>query len=426
VRKVLYVSHTHMTIRAGGAQAYAGELCEAIQESGEFDALFVSRSGPPQSSDARHAATRLALADEDTSLYYFHTERSEFDVLLWSAHDKRMYTHDWRAFLEATKPDIVHFHHAMFLGYDMIRETRRTLPDAAIVFTLHEFMPICYHRGQMVRTESMELCHAASPRRCHECFPSIPAATFFLRNRFIQSAFDLVDGFISPSAHARRRYIEWGIPPDKIIHEDYGRFPVAALPDPPEAGRRKRIGFFGQITPYKGVDVLLEAMKVLQEEGSDARLTVWGVNLELQSQDIQERVGRLLEETAASVRFAGSYEQSELPGLMASVDWVVVPSIWWETGPLVIHEARQHRRPVICSDIGSMLERVQDGVNGLLFHVRDPDSLADTIRRAVGSPELWDQLRSQITEPHSMAEHLAVIIPFYRDLLAVRERSAAA
>src|ERR1017187_4110182 len=115
----------------------------------------------------------------------------------------------------------------------MIRETRGTLPHASIVYTLHEFIAICHRQGQMVRHETNELCYAASPRRGHQCFPKIPAQAFFLRERFIKSAFDLVDMFISPSEHARRRFIEWGIPPEKIRHENYGRVPVTPAADPP-------------------------------------------------------------------------------------------------------------------------------------------------------------------------------------------------
>ena len=71
--------------------------------------------------------------------------------------------------------------------------------------------------------------------------------------------------------------------------------------------------------------------------------------------------------------------------IMADVEWVVVPSIWWENSPLVIQEAFAHGRPVICSDIGGMAEKVADGVSGLHFRVNDPVSLADTIRRGVHS-----------------------------------------
>ena len=73
---------------------------------------------------------------------------------------------------------------------------------------------------------------------------------------------------------------------------------------------------------------------------------------------------------------AGKYDHDDLPRLMAEIDWVVVPSRWWENSPLVIQEAFLHGRPVICSDIGGMAEKVTDGVDGLHFRVGDPRSLA--------------------------------------------------
>src|SRR6185436_12596375 len=117
-----------------------------------------------------------------------------------------------------------------------------------------------------------------------------------------------------------------------------------------------------------------------------------GANLEIQTPTFQQEFRALLDSTAQAVTFFGRYEHSELPRLMAAVDWVVVPSIWWENSPLVIQEAFHHGRPVICSGIGGMAEKVTDGVNGLHFRRGDPASLAATIRRAATSPGLWETL----------------------------------
>jgi glycosyltransferase involved in cell wall biosynthesis len=84
------------------------------------------------------------------------------------------------------------------------------------------------------------------------------------------------------------------------------------------------------------------------------------------------------------------------------VDWVVVPSIWWENAPLVIQEAHLHRRPVITSSIGGMAELVQDGVNGLHARPDDPLDLARVMRRAVEERGLWDRLVLQIKPPPSI------------------------
>jgi glycosyltransferase involved in cell wall biosynthesis len=426
VLKVLYVSHNHPTIRPGGLERYADELYRAVDATGQGEAILAVKIGPPHSSDAPREGTRFSVADGDPRFHYVYTDKSEFDRIFGTARSKRLYIEDWRSFLQIHRPEVVHFHHCAWLGYDMLRETRRTLPGGAIVFTLHDFGAICHHNGQMVRTQTRQLCYEASARRCNECFPATSPQTFFLRERFVKSAFEAVDLFIAPSAFLRDRYIAWGIPPDRIVREDYGRIPVEPIPEPPGAGRRRRIGFFGQMTEFKGVEVVLEAMSILKARGVEVSLLLGGANLEIQRPGFQARIAALLDDTAECVRYMGPYAHSELPALMSSVDWVVVPSTWWENAPLIIQEAMMHRRPVICSDIGGMAERVADGVNGLHFRARDPHSLADTIQRAVETPALWDQLRGAMIDPHPMSEHVIRIIDTYRSLLERIDRPVPA
>ena len=69
------------------------------------------------------------------------------------------------------------------------------------------------------------------------------------------------------------------------------------------------------------------------------------------------------------MRLHEPYELSDLDRLMATVDWVVVPSTWWEIFGMVVSEAFLFGKPVICSNIGGIGERVRDGVNGLHFAV---------------------------------------------------------
>jgi len=418
LRKILYVCHNHPMNRAGGSEVYASELYQAVRAAGEFEPILVARTGPPMTTmDAAHQDTRFAVVGEDPNEYFLYTDRSEIDLLFGSAKDKRLYTVHWRSFLEVHKPDLVHFQHTLLLGYEMIRQTRNTLPHAPIVYTLHEFLPICHHNGQMVRAQTFELCSQASPRRCHQCFPKISTERFFLRERFIKSCFECVDLFIAPSEQLRTRYIEWGIPPEKIICEDYGRLPVPSPGDTPRSGPRNRIAYFGQLTRYKGVDVLLEAMRILAEEGTDVRLAIHGANLSYQAPDWQEKLQQLLDESSDSVRFVGGYEHARMPSLLAETDWVVVPSIWSENSPLVIQEALMHGRPVICSGVGGMAEKVRDGIDGLHFSVGDPESLAEVIRTAVSTPELWAAMRDRIEGAYPMDKHLARLSDRYNNLL---------
>jgi glycosyltransferase involved in cell wall biosynthesis len=161
-------------------------------------------------------------------------------------------------------------------------------------------------------------------------------------------------------------------------------------------------------------------MLLLAERGSTASLRLHGANLEIQRPDFQESIRCLLDATATNVTDVGRYRPDELPSLMAEIDWVVVPSIWWENSPLVIQEAFAYGRPVICSDIGGMAEKVEHGVTGIHFRAGDAGSLAETVQAAVSDPSLWWELRSNLAPPHSMDEHVARLSELYRDLAARR------
>jgi glycosyltransferase involved in cell wall biosynthesis len=424
-RKVLYVCHGHPRIRPGGAEAYALELYEAMRDSPRFEPLLLARTGKPHSNVGRyHEGTLLTGVGDDPNQYFFHSEYSDFDWFLGTTRNKEVVTRYFSDFLAAYRPEVLHFQHTLFIGYEAIRAARNLLPESAIVYTLHEFLPICHRQGQMLRVGSEEPCSEESPRRCHECFPDIPPQEFFLRKRFIQEHLSLVDRFIAPSRFLRDRYVDWGIPAEKIVVEDYGRLPVREMKEPKDRARN-RIAFFGQLSHYKGVNVLLEAMKRLRERGTDVQLSVHGANLELQPQDFVDEFHSLLAAAEENVTLAGAYAAEDLPALLARTDFVVVPSIWWENSPLVIQEAFLHRRPVICSDIGGMAEKVTDGIDGLHFRAGDPDSLADTIERAIGTPGLWKTLRDGIEGVHAMDEHVERLSGLYEELLERRRDERA-
>jgi len=439
-RKVLYVCHNHPSLHPGGAETCALELYEAMRASSEFEPFFLARIAAARP----HPGTPFGAVNGDPNQIFFYTDGADFNAFYLTSVNKDNYTTSLRDFLIACQPDIVHFQHTHFLGYDLIRETKNTLPNAPMIYTLHEYLPICHRHGQMLRMRNNELCRESSPRRCHECFPDISPQSFFMRKRFIESHFSLIDLFLAPSRFLLDRYVEWGLPRAKIRYEENGRRTVQRMNDVAEDRPRDRIGFFGQFNLFKGVNVLLKAMKILSEDLLESTATssskqstrrsvsaqggpnfhrenvhLWlhGANLEMQPTAFQDEFNALLEATKQNVTIVGRYDQAELPRLMADIDWVVMPSIWWENAPLVIQEAFQYGRPVICSDIGGMAEKVTDGVNGLHFRARDPASLAQTIRQAVGTPGLWERLRSGIPEVYKIEDQVVALTEMYHTLL---------
>jgi glycosyltransferase involved in cell wall biosynthesis len=427
--KVLYVLHNHPTVRPGGAEMYAIELYEALKTSDRIEPMLVAGMQPRGPQPAGHPGTPFKTLPEDPNQYLVLTEIEGMDFFLGTMRDKSLYTVYFDEFLRSHQPDVVHFQHTQFIGYDLVSLVARVLPHAPIVYTLHEYLPICHRDGQMLRV-SGELCTHESPRRCNECYPHRSLQHFFLRKQLIQRHLSNVDLFLAPSRFLLERYADWGIPRERLRFEDYGRLPVTVPPsgsedESPNGDRRprNRLAFFGQVNRYKGLDVLLRAMKIVAKEHPDVHLWIHGANLAIQPEEMQQEFLASIAELEQNVTFTGAYDHARLPELMSAADWVVVPSRWWENSPLVIQEAFQYKRPVICSDIGGMAEKVTDGVNGLHSRVGDHVRLAETIGRAVGTPGLWEQLQAGIPDIFSMEEHVGNLTGIYSDLM---ERKAPA
>jgi glycosyltransferase involved in cell wall biosynthesis len=413
--RILIVAHGHPEQSPGGAEIAAYALFQEMKRADSVEPCFLAWAG--------EAAPQRAGTP-------FSTFRGRDDELLFSVGS---FDHFWfvqpidatvldrfACLLRRINPDVIHFHHYSKIGLDLIPLARRLNPNIRIFITLHEYLAICHHNGQMVKTGSFTLCHEASPRDCSACFNSIAPTEFLLRKLFIQAHFAKVDLLIAPSEFLRQRYIAWGLPAPRIVVLENGI--AACRPSPPrpcaDGEARAIFGFFGQINPYKGLLQLLTAFDYLGQLPADVtrgiRLIVHGANLEMNSPDYVGAVRDLLARTAQRVHFAGAYDRRDVGDLLAAIDWVVVPSIWWENSPLVIEEALAHRRPVICSNIGGMAEKVRWGQDGFHFPVGNPFELARLLVRLAGDAAIWPRLQTTMRQPATIGEAAARHLELYR------------
>ena len=395
--RVLVAAHNHPALHPGGTEIFAHDLFRAYQRAG-CEALFLG-------------ATNQIHRQERPGTSFQSIGSSGDEVLLWSGHFDRFFMSqidlygvvpDIVELLQDFRPDIVHLHHLLLLGAEFPHIVRRTLPDCRIIMTLHDYYPICHHDGLMVRTKDKELCHGASPDRCHACFKDIALEKFVLRERHLKSLLSVVDGYVAPSAFLKQRYVEWGLPEESISLIPNGqpeRIPAA----PVEAHQRRKpvFGYFGNLNPWKGGIVLLEAAKQLIAEGLDFELRVHGATL-YQSETFIEAIDKLFAETAPVVQRRGGYRREDIAGLIRSVDCAVMPSIWWENAPLVIQEAQGQNCPVITSNIGGMAEMIEDGVNGLTVPPNDPTALAVAMRRMAEDADLRETLGQGARHPETI------------------------
>jgi glycosyltransferase involved in cell wall biosynthesis len=397
--RILVLSHNHPRYFPGGGEIAAYNLFKGYRESKSVQATwFLARH------DRVNGRGSVQSLEPDE---YIWEQKIDDWLMLRSDLPKHIYT-PVLELISALKPTILHAHHYSHIGLDFFCLIGEMFPKLKIIMTLHEYMAICHHNGQMVKTRDAGLCSSSSIDRCASCFPNFSKEEFWLRKDYITQVFDKIHTFVCPSEFLRQRYISWGIDPRKIVTiENLHLFdrvvPARALAS---SERRTIFGYFGQINPYKGFEVLLDAVGRLPDQlKSEILVRVNGANLDKQSEEFQRHIeDRLSQPEVGCVEVLGSYTREGLADRMAQVDWVIIPSTWWENSPMVIQEAFHYGRPVICTGLGGMAEKVRDGIDGLHFKPSDAADLALVMERAVTEDNLWQRLVSGIMHPPGMAQ----------------------
>ena len=380
--RFIIVSHSHPEITKGGAENAAYTHFKTLQNNG-YECLFLALTTPEFiGHDARFGSFR-SRSDE---LLWIGAEYDEFRIC---ARNSTQVVQDFREIISTYNPDILHFHHYCGIGLDILQHIKQNFP-VKVYLTLHEYIAICNNQGQMIKTINNVLCIESSPSECSRCFSSIPAGRFFLRKERILKALNSLDGLIAPSSFLAKRYVDFGVNRDKInvienlIDSNYKTQNIISKPQSESFSKSNplKIGYFGQFTPFKGLDILLTAIKLLPNSVRKAiKIGIHGVaNGEKHityfnqlQEDIKSNFPRMI--------VYGPYRREEAVKLMSEYDWVVMPSIWWENSPVVLQEAKIAAVPALVSDIGGMAEVIQPGINGEHFIAQNSSSLADKIEK---------------------------------------------
>ena len=248
----------------GGAQRIAYELFQGLQNEPGIEPVLLA------STDNAYPALYKAGA----CITGFDQRPNEFLFLpaeyngTWHRTSSVRLIEAYCEFLNTIRPDIVHFHHFLTYGIDLLSLTRRVLPNARIVFTFHEFLSICDANGHMVRLSDQSMCTQASSVRCHQCFPHLPPEHFSLRKMWFMRHLQEVDVFTCPSSFMIDRYVAWGLDAGKIRHVPNGLADCTGGSMPPAFdGPKNRFGFFGQMVDIKGIQIILRAVAILREQG---------------------------------------------------------------------------------------------------------------------------------------------------------------
>lgn len=134
--------------------------------------------------------------------------------------------------------------------------------------------------------------------------------------------------------------------------------------------------FFGFVRPYKGLPVLLDAMRLLGD--LDVTLSIVGESWEDTTPMVTSvRDGGLADRIEFVTRYVSDVEAADF---FARADLVVLPYLS-ATGSGVVPLAYHYGKPVIVTNVGGLPDVVEDGASGYLVPPGDPEAVAAAIRR---------------------------------------------
>lgn len=165
--------------------------------------------------------------------------------------------------------------------------------------------------------------------------------------------------------------------------------PPVAVDAPPRNGPPVLL-YLSNLTPKKGVFVLLEALKLLSGEGIDFRAHLAGAPGAPQTMvEFRQACDETL--LRGRVDYAGIVVGEPKDRLLRQSDIFVMPTLY-DAFPLVALEAMAYALPVVCSEEGSLPDIVRDGETGVLVEKGNAPALAAALRPLLLDPERRRQM----------------------------------
>lgn len=447
--RVVILVHGFPPAAQGGTELYAdAQACRLATHHGDH-VLVIAREADPSRPEY---ATRVQQREHFDVAFVNHTFRDAAafrDTYVNARVDAAVL-----ATVDVFEPDVVHVHHLTCLSTTVVE--RLAARGTPCVMTLHDYWLIC-HRGQLfdldlrpcpgldagctrcldvaggagltafaasrllraverrVGTRAARTLRQASQRvAAWAARSSVAEAEARARVAHMRRVCDDVALFFAPSRYMRDRFVQFGVASSRIVVAPCGIDvgPLTRVVRQPSA--RLRVGFVGSLMVSKGVDVLLRAHARLP--AGAAEVHVFGEFAPYHGD--RSYAGQLQPLLAQPhVTHHGALPHERIAEAFATIDVLVVPSVWPETAGLVIREAFAAGVAVVASRTGGIPELVDDEVNGLLVEPGDVDDLERAMRRLLDEPDLLARLRAAAPHVPLLSDDVAFTRGHYERLV---------
>jgi len=401
----------------GGADTFFFKTCDLLTERGHEVAHF-STLHPKNHASPYSSYFVGGFTDEDMSQLGIARKARAFVRGIYSLDARK----NLECLVRDFKPDIAHAHSINYQLSPSIFDVFRH-SGIPLVVTLHDYHIICGAGTLQTGGSVCERCRGGRHYNLllHSCYWSLPASLMGTLSHYLhdfRGSWNCASKLLVPSRFLLEKLVEFGIPPERIIHLPiFIDFPEQ-MPEQGFAG--DYVLYFGRLDANKGVDVLLEAMQGLDCKLlmiGDGPLSAWAEEqIKVQAKNVER------------MRFVSSREA--LRGYIERAAFSVVPSVWYENQPAVVLESYAMGRPVIGSRMGGIPELIEDGHTGLLATPGDPVDWHEKIRFLFERPDLcreWGQNGARkLRASFSRAAHYDRLMAIYGSLVPEKDKVATA
>ncbi|MFH1611252.1 MAG: glycosyltransferase family 4 protein [Patescibacteria group bacterium] len=372
-----------------GAERYMLDLMR-MQEARGHQVIPFSMHYPKNLPSAWENFFVSEIQTEQGSSGLFHAWKQTMRAL-WSWEAKRKFA----SLVDAVSPDIVHVHNIYtHISPSILKVCQeRGIP---VVMTVHDYALASanYALWDEVKKKSMDINHIGLFATARTKFIKHSyLATFVLElieswHRFCQQYEKPINMFLANSNFTALVLTSIGIKKEKIKV----LYPFTEIPKNVSYKDEGFVLYLGALEDYKGVDVLIDAMKSFPK-------TI----LKIAGLGPYEQILRLRARGMKNIEFMGFAEGTARTELLSSARVCVVPSIWHEPFGLSAVEAMAHMTPVIVSDAGGLKEIVEPGVSGEVFKSGNSKDLVSKLRLFIDNA---DYARSLAQDAYKRAKEL--------------------
>ncbi len=322
-----------------------------------------------------------------------------------------------QSLIQEERPDILHCHNLFPLISPSAYYAARA-QGIPVVQTLHNYRLLCPSAILLRGGRICEDCVGKFmpwPGVLHACYrnsrkASAAAAAMLAVHRFRRTWTRMVDCYIALTEFARLKFIEGGIPSDRIkVKANF------VDPDPSVGEHHGDYAMFaGRLSPEKGIEVVLAAWSQMAEP----------VPLKIVGDGPLRDTVRQACQRDARIEWLGHKPINELMSLIGNARMFVFPSMWHEPFGRTIVEAFAKGIPVVASHGAAMTELIDDGRTGLLFRMGDAADLVQKVLRLWTSPTdreaMGQAVRREYELKYGAEKNYDMLLAIYREAITAR------